>query len=53
MSIDSKLHIKVDDKTMDELVDHALKEANPLYPVPKELGKKELRDIYLKSLSED
>lgn len=53
MSIDSKLHIKVDEKTMNELVEHAYKEANPLYPVPRILGKEELKDIYLKSLTED
>ena len=53
MSIEPKLHIKADDKTINEMVNHAYKEANPLYPVPKILGKKELKEIYLNSLAEE
>ncbi|MCQ2797892.1 MAG: iron-containing alcohol dehydrogenase [Bacilli bacterium] len=37
--------IKVED--LDELARHADKEANPLYPVPKELDKEQLKAIYL------
>ena len=33
------------DKDIDFLIRHSLKEANPLYPVPKEFTKKELREI--------
>ena len=32
---------------IDSLVNIALKEANPLYPVPVLMGKKELKEIYL------
>ena len=35
------------DENLDELALHAYKEANPLYPVPKEMGKEELKKILL------
>ena len=33
---------------IDELVDLAIKEANPLYPVPKIFNKEDLKRIYLR-----
>lgn len=35
----------IKEEDIPSLIDHALKEANPLYPVPKELGYKELEEI--------
>jgi alcohol dehydrogenase class IV len=40
----SKWEIKEED--LDALVNHAYKEANPLYPVPKLMGKDELKALY-------
>lgn len=37
--------VKIED--IDDMVDHAYKEANPLYPVPKILNKKQLKEIYI------
>ena len=50
MSVGNSLKdvIKIND--LDELAKHADKEANPLYPVPKELDKEELKAIYLKAI---
>lgn len=39
----------IKESDLDFLVNHAHKEANPWYPVPKELGKKELREIIVKA----
>lgn len=36
------------EEDIDELVVYALKEANPLYPVPKLMGKEEFKDLYIK-----
>ena len=38
--------IQIED--IDELVELALKEANPLYPVPKIMFKEDLKRIYLR-----
>lgn len=45
MGIPSRLENVILDKDIPLLVEHAIKEANPLYPVPKILGKKEIIDI--------
>ena len=34
------------DEDIEELVDHAFREANPLYPVPRILGKEDLRNLF-------
>ncbi len=39
---------EIEENDLEELTNFALKEANPFYPVPKLLGKKELKEIYLK-----
>ena len=39
---------EIDEKDIDELAKFANKEGNPLYPVPKLMGYKEIRDMYLK-----
>lgn len=38
---------KIEEKDLDLLVEHSFKEIVPLYPVPKILSKKELKDILL------
>lgn len=38
----------INNDDLDELVSHALNEANPLYPVPVLMDKKELKEVYLK-----
>ncbi len=47
MDIPEKFANLILDQNLDELALHADKEANPLYPVPKELGKEELKKILL------
>lgn len=37
---------EIKEEDLDELVGHAEKEGNPLYPVPKIMGKEELKAIY-------
>ncbi|HSR40173.1 MAG TPA: hypothetical protein VLL95_14775, partial [Phnomibacter sp.] len=39
---------KIEEKDLPEMIDRALDEANPLYPVPKILFADDLRKIYLK-----
>ncbi len=39
---------EIEENDLEELTNFALKESNPFYPVPKLLGKKELKEIYLK-----
>lgn len=41
------------EEDIDELAFHADKEGNPLYPVPKLMNKKELKEIYYKLLKKD
>ena len=33
-------------KDVDEMIEHAFKEGNPLYPVPKEFSRKDFENIY-------
>ncbi len=47
MDIPTKFANIILDENLDELSFHADKEANPLYPVPKELDKEELKRILL------
>ena len=55
-SLNSKMEIPAkfdnlirNEADLERLSSHADKEANPLYPVPKELNKEELKQIYLES----
>lgn len=50
LSIPSTFEGKIDEQDFDELAQHADKEANPLYPVPKLMNKNELKQIYYKVL---
>ena len=36
----------LNEKDVEEMLNHAIKEGNPLYPVPKEFSKEEFRKIY-------
>ncbi len=47
MDIPKKFAGTILDEDLDELASHADKEANPLYPVPKEMDKDELKKILL------
>ena len=38
--------IRINEKDINELVDHVLKEANPFYPVPKILGKEDITCLF-------
>ncbi len=54
MEIPAKFdHLIKNDKDLEALSRHADKEANPLYPVPKEMNKEELKDIYRESDNQD
>ena len=46
MEIPEKFDIIFDEKDVDEMIKNALKEANPLYPVPKEFFKEDFERIY-------
>ncbi len=46
MAIPKLVEGKIQDEDIPWLVDHALKEANPLYPVPKFMGKVEMEAMY-------
>ena len=46
MEIPEKFDIEYKEEDVDEMIKHAIKEGNPLYPVPKEFSKKEFKDIY-------
>ena len=46
MDIPEKFDIEYKQEDVDEMVGHALKEGNPLYPVPKEFNKKDFEKIY-------
>ena len=37
---------KIQEEDIPVMVQHSLKEANPLYPVPKFMGKKEMTAMY-------
>ncbi|MBQ4255626.1 MAG: iron-containing alcohol dehydrogenase [Bacilli bacterium] len=49
MGISASLGLNLSEKELNDIVDHAYKEANPFYPVPRILTKKELRDIVLEA----
>lgn len=42
---------QIKSEDIDDMVNTALKEANPLYPVPVLMGKKEIKNIYLQIMS--
>ena len=46
MDIPEKFDIEYKQEDVDEMVGHAFKEGNPLYPVPKEFSKKDFEKIY-------
>ena len=46
MEIPEKFDIIFDEKDVDEMIKNALKEANPLYPVPKEFFREDFVRIY-------
>ena len=46
MEIPEKFDISYNEKDVEEMLSHAIKEGNPLYPVPKEFNKEEFRKIY-------
>lgn len=46
MEIPEKFDISYNEKDVSEMIDHAFKEGNPLYPVPKEFSKEDFRKIY-------
>ena len=50
MNIPDKFDIKYVKEDVDEMIKHAIKEANPLYPVPREFEYKEFEAIYRKIL---
>ncbi len=50
MSVGNRLGSIIKSEDLDELAAHADKEANPTYPVPKELNKEELKAIYLEAM---
>ena len=50
MEIPEKFDIVYDEKAVDEMAKNAIKEGNPLYPVPKEFDSDDFKDIYRKVL---
>ena len=46
MDIPEKFDIEYKDEDVQEMIEHAFKEGNPLYPVPKEFRKKDFEKIY-------
>ena len=50
MEIGEKFDISYNEKDVDEMIEHAFKEGNPLYPVPKEFSREDFRKIYRKIL---
>ena len=46
MEIPEKFDIEYKEDDVNEMISHAIKEGNPLYPVPKEFGKKDFKKIY-------
>ena len=46
MDIPEKFDIEYKDEDVQEMIGHAFKEGNPLYPVPKEFDKKDFEKIY-------
>lgn len=50
MGIPEKYDISYVEKDVEEMINYAFKEGNPLYPVPKEFSKEDFRKIYQKIL---
>lgn len=50
MNIPEKFGIRYSELDVGEMINHAFKEGNPLYPVPKEFEKEDFRKIYHKIL---
>ena len=46
MDIPEKFDISYSEKDVKEMIEHAFKEGNPLYPVPKEFNKEDFDKIY-------
>ena len=46
MDIPEKFDIEYKEDDVREMIEHAFKEGNPLYPVPKEFNKKDFEKIY-------
>ena len=46
MDIPEKFDIVYDELEVDEMIEHAFKEGNPLYPVPKEFTREDFKRIY-------
>ena len=46
MDIPEKFDIKYVDADVQEMIGHAIKEGNPLYPVPKEFNREDFKKIY-------
>lgn len=46
MEIPEKFDIVYDEIEVDEMIEHAFKEGNPLYPVPKEFTREDFKRIY-------
>lgn len=51
LGIPEKLDIKFVEKDVEEMIKNAIKEGNPLYPVPKEFDNKDFAEIYRKILN--
>ena len=51
MDIPEKFDIVYDELEVDEMIEHAFKEGNPLYPVPKEFTREDFKKIYRLILS--
>ena len=50
MGIPGDFEISYNEKDVEEMINFAFKEGNPLYPVPKEFNKEDFRNIYHKIL---
>lgn len=50
MDIPEKFDILYSENDVNEMVEHAYKEGNPLYPVPKEFSREDFKNIYRKIL---
>lgn len=46
MDIPEKFDIEYVEEDVNEMIEHAIKEGNPLYPVPKEFKKEDFKKIY-------
>ena len=51
MEIPEKFDISYDENAVNEMINHAFKEGNPLYPVPKEFSKEDFKKVYRLILS--